>query len=325
MYNKGILKMNLLLTSIGKRIQLIRHLQTAFRVVGADASDENAARHFTDAFYRIPKCREDGYVDALLDICRKEQINALVPLYEPEFDILNGARGRFEELGVHLLLSDERVIRISNSKELTAAFFEKYNIPAPYTYRDEEMTNVSFPVIVKPKDGMGSANVFRAETPEELEFFRQYVPHPIVQSCAAGTEYTVDVLCDEVGTPVYIVPRVRVEVRAGEVVKSRTEHQLLIVQETLRLLEALNREGRVIGPMTIQCFLNESATAVSFIEINARFGGGVPLSFAAGPDYATAMAQMIGERRRWTVRTAEEYLRDFVERTMLRYDEAVIV
>ena len=66
--------MNLLLTSIGKRIQLIEHLKNQFRVVGVDASLQNPAKHFVDAFYQIPRCRENGYIDALLDICKQEKI-----------------------------------------------------------------------------------------------------------------------------------------------------------------------------------------------------------------------------------------------------------
>lgn len=313
---------NLLLTSIGKRIQLIEHLKTAFRVVGADASLQNAARHFTDAFYQIPRCREEGYIEALLEICRKEDIKVLIPLYEAEFQVLNAARGQFEELGVHLILSDSRVIEICNDKYETAAFFEKYQIPAPRTLKQEEWAGVDrFPVIVKPLDGMGSSNVFRAENAEELAFFTRYVENPIVQSCAMGTEYTIDVLCDEQGTPVYIVPRIRLEVRSGEVVKSRTVQQREIVGQTRRLLEALNQEGRISGPMTIQCFLS-GENQVSFIEINPRFGGGVPLSFAAGADYGNCLAAMC-EGKSWEKKPEEGYLSDFKELTMLRYDSAV--
>ena len=317
--------MNLLLTSIGKRIQLVEHLRTAFRVVGADASEQNAARHFTDEFYRVPGCREDGYIGALLDICRGEGIDALIPLYEAEFPVLNKARRQFEELGVHLVLSGDRVTDICNDKGKTAEFFKKYGIPAPRTYsREEADRSGRYPMIIKPFDGMGSRDVFRVENREQLDFFYHYVSNPIIQSCALGTEYTIDILCDEGGTPVYIVPRIRLEVRSGEVVKSRTVKQRKVVQETKRLLEALNLEGNVAGPMTIQCFLSEDEGDVTFIEINPRFGGGVPLSFAAGADYGTAIAEMCGGKH-WSARTEEEYLADFSELTMLRYDQAVYV
>lgn len=315
--------MKLLLTSIGKRVQLIQHLQKNFQVLGADASSQNAARHFADKFFQVPKCRESGYVDALLKICNKEEVAGLIPLYEAEFPILNASRERFEELGVHLILSGERVTDICNDKVKSAAFFNRYGIPSPRAYSPEEAEKEDrYPMIVKPVDGMGSRDVFRVMNREQLRFFAGYVSNPMIQSCARGTEYTIDVLCDEGGTPVYIVPRIRLEVRSGEVVKSRTVKQGLVIRETMNLLEALKREGSVAGPLTVQCFLSDNEDEISFIEINPRFGGGVPLSFAAGADYSLALADMC-EGKRWSPRTEEEYLADFTELTMLRYDQAV--
>lgn len=317
--------MRLLLTSIGKRVQLIQHLRKTFRVIGADASGQNAARHFADKFFKVPRCGESGYVEALLAICQSEGAAGLIPLYEEEFSILNGAREQFEELGVHLILSGDQVIDICNDKGKTTVFFERHGIPAPKVYSLEEAEKEgSYPLIVKPFNGMGSRNVFRVENREQLRFFAGYVSNPMIQSFARGTEYTIDVLCDEGGTPVYIVPRVRLEVRSGEVVKSKTAKQDVVVYETMKLLEALNREGRVAGPLTVQCFLSEDGKEISFIEINPRFGGGVPLSFAAGADYGSALAAMC-EGKRWSLRTREEYLADFSELTMLRYDQAVFI
>ena len=330
--------MNLLLTSIGKRIQLIEHLKTRFRVIGVNASLQNPARHFLDGFYQIPRCKEDGYVETLLKICREEKIDLLIPLFELEFSYLNAARDRFEEIGVKLILSEKPVIDICNDKMRTAAFFEKYGIPAPHTFSPMEMEELmsrdnrhiipsdgcerktcSYPLIIKPLDGMGSEGVFRISNRKELEFFKDYVKKPILQSCATGTEYTIDALCDLQGNPVYIVPRIRLEVRSGEVTKSRTFKQEIVIRETEKLLEALNKEGRVIGPMTIQCFLEENGESEKkpeFIEINPRFGGGVPLSFAAGADYADALKKMCEGIQLI-------YQKDFSELTMMRYDQAV--
>lgn len=288
--------MNLLLTSIGKRIELTEHLKSRFRVVGVDASPENPARSFVDAFYQVPRCREKNYVGELLTVCKKEEISLLIPLYEPEFPILDGARRQFEEIGVTLVLSEKAVLDICDDKRGTAAFFEKYRIPAPRTLSAEEIQGIiagkegKYPLVVKPADGMGSENIFFAKNRRELEFFYGYVDNALVQECAPGKEYTVDVLCDFSGRPVYIVPRIRLEVRAGEVTKSRVDLQECVIEETGRLLAALNREGCVKGPMTIQCFLDGGS--LRFLEINPRFGGGVPLAFAAGADYAAALAGM---------------------------------
>lgn len=318
--------MNILMTAIGKRIQLIQHLKTQFRVIGADASAQNAAKNFVDAFYMIPRYDDPDYLPALLDICKRESIDLLIPLYELEFPKLCAAREQFVAIGTRLVLSDSSVVGICNDKLLTAAFFEKYDIPAPKTLTREEIEalkagesveDVHYPLIIKPLDGMGSAGVFRLHNQKELLFFSDYVKHPMIQSCAEGTEYTIDVLCDFAGSPVYIIPRIRLEVRSGEVVKSRTCRQQLVIDETTRLLAKLNEEGTVAGPMTVQCFLADDLQSLAFIEINPRFGGGVPLSFAAGADYAKALKAMAEGK---DVPYSEEGIRAV---TMMRYDQAV--
>lgn len=330
--------MNLLLTSIGKRIELIEHLKSCFRVIGVDASLENPAGSFVDAFYQVPRCSEENYVEELFSVCRKEKISLLIPLYEAEFPLLDAARKRFEEIGVTLVLSERAVLDICDDKRETAAFFEKYRIPAPKTLSAEEIEGMiaggegKYPVVIKPADGMGSENVFFAKDRIELAFFYGYVDRALVQECAPGREYTIDVLCDFFGEPVYIVPRIRLEVRAGEVTKSRVDLQKRVIEETERLLAALNKEGCVKGPMTIQCFLTRDGEEIRFLEINPRFGGGVPLAFAAGADYAAALAEMAeqfaagengraGAAQRWNPEVFRR--REIRELTMLRYTQAV--
>lgn len=314
--------MNVLMTAIGKRVQLIQHLKTRFRVIGTDVSPLNPAKKFADAFYLVPAYREPEYIKELLQICSREKVDLLIPLYELEFPKLCGARALFEAAGVKLLLSETEVIQICNDKYQTAAFFERCQIPAPKTYEQKELSgaeehNWKYPLIIKPLNGMGSEGVFKIQNRNELDFFLGYVEHPIVQECVQGTEYTIDVLCDFQGRPVYIVPRIRLEVRSGEVVKSRTCRQELVIRETTALLEKLNQEGKVIGPMTIQCFVSEDLRSLHFIEINPRFGGGVPLSFEAGADYASAIKAMAEGK---DVPYQEEGIRQL---TMLRYDQAV--
>lgn len=332
--------MNIILTSIGKRIQLIEHLKTAFTVIGADASNENPAKHFVDIFYKIPRCKEEGYVEALLEIVEKEKVDAIIPLYEPEFAILNAARDRFKALDCVLVLSEQNVIEVCGNKKKTAAFFDKYNIPAPKTVEFKDVrplnsvagkTLLDCPYIVKPVDGMGSEGVFEATTMEELKFFKEYVRNPIIQECVSGTEYTIDVLCGASGRPIFIVPRVRIEVRAGEVSKSRTETETkfgkMIIEETAKLVKALNKEGKVFGPLTIQCFLSLMKDEVYFIEINPRFGGGVPLSFEAGADYAAALKLQIKLLKKGKIEedlANTDYKEQTIkEMTMLRFDRAV--
>lgn len=313
--------MKILLTAVGKRIQLIKKLKIASSVIGTDAGDLVAASYFVDKFYKVKKYYEDGYVEQLLDICHNEKIDYLIPLYEKEFELLCNCRELFQRKGTKLLLSSKKIIEICNDKSKTYEFFKANNICCPKTYFKEGVPdNVKFPLIIKPFDGMGSSNVFKIKNKKELQFFIQYVENPIVQEFIEGTEFTIDVLCDLKGNVIFSIPRERIEVRAGEVSKSRTVKNEKIIRKVKELCNKLNNIEEnefLIGPLTIQCILNKN-NEVYFIEINPRFGGGVPLSFQAGGNYALYLNKM---------RNGEdiEPLEDFKEITMLRYDEAIFI
>lgn len=112
-------------------------------------------------------------------------------------------------------MSDIEIIRICNDKLLMQEFFEANDIRIP-KLKD------SAPAIVKPVNGMGSAGIYKVDTDEELAAAKVLSKNPvIVQELVGGTEYTIDVLCDFDGNVVLAIPRIRVEVRDGEVSKSR--------------------------------------------------------------------------------------------------------
>ncbi len=87
------------------------------------------------------------------------------------------------------------------------------------------------------------------------------------------------------------MPRLRLEIRGGEVSKGRTV--------CLPAFEAVHRRLSKIpgarGCLAAQFFLNQTNGELAGIEINPRFGGGFPLSDSAGANYAA-----------WAIR---EYLR----------------
>ncbi|MHC4483538.1 MAG: ATP-grasp domain-containing protein, partial [Planctomycetota bacterium] len=94
-------------------------------------------------------------------------------------------------------------------------------------------------------------------------------------------EHTCDVYVDFSMKVRCVVPRKRIEVRAGEVSKGQVVKHPVIISEAARLVEKL---GAGPGVITLQLFLTDD-NKVKFIEINPRFGGGVPLSIKAGANF----------------------------------------
>lgn len=323
-------KFNILITSLGKRIQLIEHLKQKFKIIGCDADSLIAGKYFVDVFYKIPKADEPGYLKSIYQICIKEKVQAVIPLYEEEFDLLNTARNKFKVIGTELLLSHSEVISLCKDKKKTYEFFKNLSlIQIPKVYSQSEIEEIVrskeesvMPLFIKPVSGMGSINTFKINNVKELAFFKEYVKDNIIEEFIDGEEFTVDCLVDFHGNPIYIIPRKRIEVRAGEVVKTCTVHDDSIINNTRKVIDYLNKaSGKVnkgtMGPLTIQ-FIKTYSNKLYLIEINPRFGGGVPLSFECGADYADVLDKLLRGQK-------VEYDNSFEEKTMLRYDNAVFI
>ena len=115
----------------------------------------------------------------------------------------------------------------------------------------------------------------------------------IVQPFIEGTEYTVDIFCDYEGNPLFITPRIRVAVRAGEVLKTEIAMDEKIIEECRKLIAGF----QPCGPMTVQLIRQNKTDDDYYIEINPRFGGGAPLSMKAGARSAEAILKLLsGEK-----------------------------
>jgi carbamoyl-phosphate synthase large subunit len=116
-----------------------------------------------------------------------------------------------------------------------------------------------------------------------------------------------------------VVPRKRIEIRAGEVSKSQVVKDRHIMSSAKKLVEAL---GAGPGLITLQLF-RQPKGKLKFTEINPRFGGGIPLSIRAGADFPKWILQEMlgkppGDRKKNIL--FEDFKDGLV---MLRYDSEV--
>lgn len=313
----------ILFTAVGRRVELVQAFQTSLagqgvpvRVIGTDCQPElAAAAYFADSHYRVPRVTAADYPQMLLEICRREGVNLLIPLYEPEFLILDVWREQFRQNGVLLLLSVKEVLETCGDKYRTAQFFEGEEFRSPRTWLAAQLPEMlDFPLFAKPRSGMGSAGVHKILNVDQLNHYCAGHPDGLIQEYLDGTEYTLDILADLSGRVVAVVPRERLDVKGGEVAKSRTVKRADLIDEGRRIVETLG----AIGPVTVQCI--DTGKRVYWIEINPRFGGGVPLAIRAGVDYPGLLYRL------WKGEAVAPAIGEFQEGlSMLRYDQAVYV
>lgn len=277
--------LNILFTSVGKRIELIKAFREAYqslhldgKIIGTDINPLAPALQVVDSYRIVPEVQSKEYIPALIEICRNEQIDLIFPLIDPEIPLLSNNKELFEAIGVRLSVVSPDVSVICHDKWLMSEFFRSIKLTTPRSWLPSEINvdDLQFPLFIKPRDGNASLNVHRLNNKKELLFFVEYVRNPIIQEYIDGIEVTIDVICDLDGKILGIVPRQRLEVRSGEITKGVTIYHKDIIESCRLIAEKLP----VIGPITIQCIIRDDL--VCFTEINARFGGGVPLSIAAG-------------------------------------------
>jgi len=280
--------LNILFTCVGRRVSLMEAFRRAMtdlgvrgRVFGADWSPMAPAFHLADQSFLVPGVNSPDYVDALLDVCRKQKVGLVIPLIDWELQVLAAARDRFSEVGARMLVSSPRVVGICRDKRQTFGFLSRVGLGSPKTLSYEEAVEGPFPLIMKPRFGSSTRNVRFLRDPRALRLYHRRSHDALVQEFVRGREFTVDVYAGLDGVPRVAVPRERLQVRSGEVAKGRTLRHPGIIRDAMRLVEAL---GECVGVITTQCFLTPQEE-IKFFDLNPRFGGGVPLAIRAGANF----------------------------------------
>ena len=285
---------NILFTSAGRRVSLVKLFKQALvdlnlpgRIITADLRQNAPTRFVADAHEQVPRVTDENYIDQLVSICQEHQIRLVVPLIDTELDLLALNQTAFCAIGVKLLVSSPEAVDIGRDKRNTHDFFLSIGMNTPRIMdaeallRSKEDEQSYYPVMLKPAAGSASAGITKIRNARELAFFREYIPDAIVQEFVRGDEYTLDILVDFVGRVRCVVPRLRIETRAGEVSKAMTVKNPAIIEAGKRVGEAL---PGAVGCITAQCFLKQNG-GVSVFEINPRFGGGFTHAAHAGANF----------------------------------------
>lgn len=317
---------NIMFTSVGRRVSLIRHFKHILqsmrlpgKIVTADMQKNAPASFIGDVRELIPRVTEPKYIEAVKEICLKHNIRLLIPLIDTELQILADHKQDFAAIAVTVLVSTPEVNEICFDKKKTYQFFKNIGVATPRQFAPEQDyadVNVEYPLFLKPVNGSCSIGATKIRNFKELQFFMDYIPNNIVQEFVTGEEYTADVLVDFNGRVRSIVPRLRIETRAGEISKGITIKHSAIIAECKKVVESLRG---AVGCITVQCFLCANGD-IKFIEINPRFGGGFPLALKAGADFPRWIIEMMLGKHVWGA--IDDWQEGVV---MLRYDDEIFV
>jgi carbamoyl-phosphate synthase large subunit len=311
----------ILFSSAGRRGALVGLLRESLHRLGlgglvhaCDVTPYAAALQLADRRHLVPRHDDPRFIDAVLEICVRDGIRLVVPTHDAELPLYAAARQRFAEIGCTVSISGPATVAIGRDKRRTNEWLRSTGLPCVRQGTPAEVQAAPdrwrWPLIVKPRAGSAGIGVRVVHRGERLDDD----PDVIVEERATGDEHTVDLLILGDGTCPIVVPRRRLEVRAGEVSKGATVRHAA--------LESLARRAAGLlpdayGVLNLQVFADGEELRI--IELNARYGGGFPLAYEAGarlPEWT--IEELLGR----TSTIVDDWRGGVV---MLRYDEAVFV
>ncbi len=285
----------ILFTSVGRRVELMQSFKIAAEemdiklvIYGVDISKNAPALAFCDVPLDICRINDSNYIPSLLNLCEENKIELLIPTIDTDLLVLAKNEGKFKTIGTRVLISSFEMVACCRDKRNTVALFKRCGLTAPITFGNVNEYNQGFPAFIKPLDGSSSIDAYRVDNKEDLLEYANRIKGYVIQPFISGTEYTIDIMCDFDGNPIFITPRQRVTVRSGEVLVTKMVIDEQMIEESKQLISIF----KPCGPITVQLIRN-SQNVDYFIEINPRFGGGAPLSMKAGADSAKAILLLL--------------------------------
>ena len=281
--------------SLGREIiKAFKIASRKYKIVAVDASNTSVGLFETPFRYIVPTANSKNYIEILLKICKKEDIQVLVPGSEPEIEVIAKNIKIFSENGIEVLTNPFKMIELCVDKYNLTKFLTSKGVTCPKTilFNNEDSLKDfdNYPLIIKPRKGAGSRNVFLAHDKEESLLFSNYLKkhgHSVLIQEYVGNfenEFTIGILFEDNGKLLTSIAMKRL-LEGGLSTRyiSNNLHKKFVIssgisqgifddfKEIRKMGEKIAKILGTNGPINIQCRNTESGI-VPF-EINPRFSG----------------------------------------------------
>lgn len=278
------------------------------RLIGADMSDDASILQMCDAAYQVPRGTDPAYADVLLEICKKEKVDILLPIMSVELEALAEKKRTFSEAGTLVSLSDPKPLAIANNKRKLFDYMKAQGLPCAQYYAirsNEELLRcakiLGYPdkqVCVKATDGSGSRG-FRilSEKVSRLDMFlhekpsagiirlselvdilaeAEKFPELLVMEYLPGAEYSVDLLADH-GKVLVSCCRKSLRMENSIMLEAVIEKNPSVMKLCNTVTEKLGLDGNIGFDIRER----DDGTPV-IMECNPRITAGIPFFAHAG-------------------------------------------
>lgn len=294
--------MNILLLSTGTRNKIVQYFKKALdgngKVVCTDMSNLAPSIYEADKFYTVPRMTALGYVDIILDICKKEKIDGVLSLIDPELSLLAKNVERFAAIGTKVIGSSYELCEMSLDKYKMYNWLTNHGYKCARSYMNKEKFfvdvnegKIGYPVFVKPARGSASIAISKVHDKETLELLFAHDENLMIQEFLDGQEIGADVYIDMIsGEVVSIFTKKKIVMRAGETDKAVSFKD----NKLFELIQSFVSEAGYRGQIDIDIFDVDGEYYIS--EVNPRFGGGYPHAYECGCNHIKYILNNLKER-----------------------------
>ena len=318
--------MNILILSAGTRNKIVQYFVKALAgngvVIATDCSNLAPAIYEADKHYVVPRMTDEGYIDVILEICKKEKINGVLSLIDPELSLLAENKEKFEVVGTTVIGSSYELCEMSLDKFEMFNWLNEHGYNCAKSYMDKEKFyedvkdgRITYPVFVKPARGSASISISKVYDKETVDLLFSHDQDLMIQEFLDGQEIGADVYIDMLsGEPVSIFTKKKLKMRAGETDKAVSFKDEKLFELILKFVKQAGYRGQI----DIDVFEINGEYYIS--EVNPRFGGGYPHAYACGVDHMTLILNNLqGKANEQNIGTYEEGV------VMMKYNEIHIV
>ena len=286
--------MNILILSVGTRNKIVQYFKKTLadkgNVIATDMSPIAPAIYEADKYYIVPRMTAPGYIDVILDICKKENIDGVLSLIDPELSLLAKHVEDFKKVGTTVIGSNYNVCEMSLDKICMYEFCKQngFNAAKSWNNLDDfkkayEAKEIDFPVFVKPQFGSASIGISKVNNMETVELLfanSKSDEHLMIQEFLNGQEIGADVYIDMIsGEVVSIFTKKKILMRSGETDKSVSFKD----DKLFELVKDFVNKAGYRGQIDIDIFDVDGEYYIS--EVNPRFGGGYPHAYECGVNH----------------------------------------
>ena len=280
--------MNILILSSGTRNKVVQYFKAALkdkgRVICTDMSNLAPSIYESDQFYTVPRMTAPGYIDVILDICKKEKIDGVLSLIDPELSLLAENKERFAAVGTTVIGSTYELCEMSLDKFQMFRWLTEHGYRCAKSYIDKEAFfadvaagKAKYPVFVKPARGSASIAISKVYYRETIELLFAHSDGLMIQEFLDGQEIGADVYIDmNSHRVVSIFTKKKILMRAGETDKAVSFQD----DKLFALIKQFAEEAGYTGQIDIDLFQVDGEYFIS--EVNPRFGGGYPHAYECG-------------------------------------------